>query len=232
MRLSFVIAALVSGIMSIWGSQFWSTAGGIAAVVLLVLWIGVPVVRRGIVWRKLCVIHFRVKPLNDGCQDFLIQDDDIHTITELVLPSYAEKDVELSVRPHISIHLMSMLLHFAVNNVERPIIIDRYRPDTPKRWKPNVDDTDFTIKNGTTYQADINRILNSGTTRMFGFRIKTRSPGNFTLKIALCTAEGEHNARLLVKVENSPRSRMRCTRHRGCYVRPNISAGLLHKSDQ
>src|SRR5437879_1168995 len=96
-------------------------------VLLVALWVNFarPAIRRHRL-RRPCRPYFVVRELEHGTLDYIIQDDDAHRVTELVLPSNSVVDIEIAYDPLISFHVEETVLGIDGNLDSKPLPLERH----------------------------------------------------------------------------------------------------------
>jgi hypothetical protein len=167
---------------------------------------------------------------------YAIQDEEEHFTRELVLPAHT-KDLllHLILTAKLGFTQSHFELSFAANKDTKPLIQYYFHPfikigppATPRERKPGEVPGHY-IDYHDNYHIDEIRHKAMGQTTTYAFKISTRDPGLYKLKIGIAAGGVDGSAFLRVRVESPLRTRMRCTivaHWLGCYIRPRISPQL------
>ena len=210
------------------GDGNWAIVGALASIAVLTLYVCAEFIRPHIRRYRLknpCKARFPIRPLSEENISYLIQDEETHSVEELVLPSNSEVEIELGFFAKLSFYNTDIIFQCEGDPDQRPIAIERFQRLVKigkKRWKPGKDESESIDIHGS-YHCRLDRARNTGTHFVIGFKIKTRGPGRYKTKLYFLTTEVEGNSTLSIRVEDRPHTRMRCRTkgHHGCFVRPN-----------
>jgi hypothetical protein len=167
--------------------------------------------------------HFVITSMDRFNLGYAIQDDIEHFTKELVLPSHTD-DVFLHfiLIARDSFEQNNFELSFEENRDSKPLIKYWFLPFVKvgtKEKKPGEAPGHY-IDYHDNYHIDETRHRAKKQTIVYGFRITTRDPGIYTMKTGI-TADGiDGSTTLIVRVEDKPRTPMRCETHSGCFVTP------------
>ena len=224
------LSAMVDGGVS-WLAYAPAVGAAIAFAALLVgVWnvFAAPRLKR----RKLrhpCEAHFNIQPLHMGDLGYVIQDDDGHKVREIVLPANRLLELEIEYLPRIAYQERSIVFGCEGDEATKPIpteYIDRLDHRGKSYFVPGQHQGHARNRHGF-YHVTWDKPRTPGMTCIIGFKVQTRAVGTYPVTLSFVTDEvlGK-NETLKITVEEPPRKFMRCIahRHRGCLVRPVISA--------
>lgn len=216
--------------LSILGEGGWQTAGAMASVLVLGFvvweWVLYPLQRR-IRLRRPCRAHFVIRELERVPLPYVVQDSDMHQVRELVLPANSCVDIEIGYFPSIHFHEVAFIFACEGKEGDRPFAKERFTRFVKvgkSRWVPGTDATD-TVDVHNYYHVSRDAPRNIGTHFVTGFRLQTLGAGIYSVTLTFLTDEVEGvSKRLTIRVEDKPKTRMRCYMrgHLGCFVRPRI----------
>jgi hypothetical protein len=205
----------------------WAKAGATAAILVLLLAI-LDLIRRGIryFWLGRPVkAHFRIPPLGQIELEHVVQDDRGHAVSEMVLPSHSRVEVEIEYVPRISFGPTRVSFGCEGDDINKPIAkerFDRVVAVGKDRWIPGCDEGHVIDRHGF-YHANMDRAHPRRSRNPIGFLLQTKAAGTYDVRLYFFLKERVGVAQLTIKVEDRPRSRMRCLDHIGCWVRPAIN---------
>jgi hypothetical protein len=173
-----------------------------------------------------CDVRFVVRGMQHATLNYVVQDDETHRLKELVLPANSIVDVEIGYIPQLPFFLIQMVFGCEGDEHAKPFVLecfDRFTEAGKDRWAPGRDDG-HTRDIHKYYHIVRNQARSVGTHYVLGFKIQTRGVGVYPTKVSFITDEIEGEAELMIRVEEKPTTRMRCSAkgHFGCFVRPNI----------
>lgn len=211
-----------------WGNDNWTIIGAVTSAAVLVLYILAEFLKPAIRHLRLkrpCKTHFPIRSLSQAEIPYVVQDDDMHSVRELVLPARSELEIEIGYWPRLPYYEVLIIFQCEGDPKERPFALERFQRFIKvgkDRWIPGRDDTDK-ISVADSYEIRRDSARNTGTHFVLGFKIKTRAPGVYPANLYFVTDEVEGRSSLTLRVEDIPRTTMRCSAkgHWGCFVRPN-----------
>ena len=218
-----------------WGDKLPLAVQIIAAAVAaagLLLALHIAFVRPWLRVRKLrrpCDAHFNIQPLLMGDLGYVIQDDEGHKVREIVLPANRLLELEIEYLPRIAYQERSIVFGCEGDEATKPIpteYIDRLDHRGKSYFVPGQHQGHTRNRHGF-YHVTWDKPRTPGMRCIIGFKVHTREVGTYPVTLSFVTDEvlGKHET-LKITVEEPPRKFMRCIvhRHRGCLVRPVISA--------
>ncbi len=200
----------------------WEVLAAVAAVAVLGLSLWETVVAPWMRRRNLkhpCNAYFHIRELNKGALDYAIQDDKAHNVKELVLPSNSIVEIEVAYYPTIAFHVDETVFECEGDIESKPIVESAIAPFVLKGNFPAV--TEYWNRHGGYHYSSrySGRAVNSCYTK--GFKLQTKKPGVYKAWIGFLTDQIDGDAKdLTIRVEDNPSTRMKCTIHWGCKIRP------------
>jgi hypothetical protein len=213
------------------GEGPYTIIAAVAAVigVLLLTWIEfiAPAWRRYRL-RNPCEVRFVIRGLDHAEMPHLILDDETHIVDELVLPSHSLVEVEIGYIPRLPLFLVQMVVGCEGDINQKPFAVEalaRFTEAGKTSFGPGEDGHSRDIHKHWHIRRETPRSV--GTHYVTTLKMQTRGSGVYPLTISFITDEIEGNASLMLRVEDVPRTRMRCRAkgHRGCLVRPDATFG-------
>jgi hypothetical protein len=212
-------------------SEFWHMKSGWevmagatgALLVVFALWEMSFRVWRSTRRKRPCKAYFHISSVGDSRQClYATQNDVAHIMREIVLPSHCEIDIEFAYYPRIEMHVLETIFGFHSDDPSRPEIIKATDSFIARGTVEPVKEY-WDVKGNYHYASRFpGRSVGSCYTK--GLRIRTKEAGAFKATLSFLTNDVEGNADdLIMRVEDSPRTRMRCLHkhHWQCFVRPN-----------
>jgi hypothetical protein len=227
-RILPIIGGITAAVAIVSDDHVWIVAATFLAggtlVAYLIIEFVLPAWRR----RRLkhpCEVHFNVPGRHEGVElTYAVQDDRTHHVDELVLPANSEVAIEIIYLPKLPFY-ESMIAFGCEGNIDdKPYAIEcfnRFNIKGKSRWVPGEDDGNKLTRQ-KYYHIDRNEHRNIGTHRVVGYKLKTGSAGVFETRVFFMTDETEGRATLTIRVEDEPKTLMRCKLdHWDCYVYPS-----------
>jgi hypothetical protein len=157
---------------------------------------------------------------------YAIQDNDEHFSDTLVLPSNSSNlTLQLYFDAKLDFTQSHFELSFEGDAAKKPLIHCWYNPFVKigeNKRIPGKHPGHF-VDYHDNYHIDEIRHRARGQGISYGFKISTHDPGEYDLKIGIAADGVDGTAWLRVLVENPLRTRMKCNRHWGCFVRPLVA---------
>lgn len=215
----------------------WEVLAAAAAVAVLLLSAWTEIIdpmRRRRALKRPCRAFFHINEYRLGDLGYVVQDDEAHNVKEIVLPSNSEVEVEVAYCPTIPFRVHRSVFGVDGDPNDKPLPLERFTRFVAEgkgkaHWIPGVDPTDSIDRWGNYhYDSQIpGRAVDSWYT--MGFKLKTQSAGVYKAWIGFLTDEVDGNGLLSIRVEDSPRTRMTCSSHRACKVRPSGPGRIGHE---
>lgn len=198
-----------------------------SAVLLVTLWVNFvrPVLRHR---RLRCPVdaYFHIRELDHGPVSYALQDDQAHSVRELVLPSNSVVDIEIAYVPKINFHVEETVFGIDGDEASKPLPLERHTKfiaagKGKSHWSPGVDDSELIDYKGNYHFKPRTPKRSIGSCYTTGFKVKTQQAGTYNVWLGFLTDEFDGNVKLKIIVEDKPHTRMRCINHGyGCNVRP------------
>jgi hypothetical protein len=223
--LGLAMADLISAVISAAATWPWSMISALFGGAAFFAVIYTQIVRPRIRHYRLkhpCKVYFAIPPLGDTKLEHVLQDDVGHEVAELVLPPNKIVEVELIICPRIGFHDWAISFGCDGSDEDKPIVIervDRLIKIGKSRWIPGEDDG-YAIDRHGYIQIVTNKGRTKGSRIPIGFRLQTKNLGTYLAHIFFFTEERVGEAALTIRVEEKPKTPMRCRVHWGCYVTP------------
>jgi hypothetical protein len=221
--------------MSIFAKEYiWTVTSAVAAIIVLILYVWVefiaPRIRRHQLKRP-CNAYFNIQPLRMGDIGYAVQDDEGHQVRELVLASNSTAEIEIGYRPVVSFREEKLVFGCEGDEDQKPVVVEYFNRLVgvgKSRWAPG-EDGHMRDRHGF-YHMDRGLPRSPELHCIVGFKLQTRQPGTYPVCVSFVTPEGVGSARLIIRVEDKPRTRMRCIvkehEQRGCLVSPAARSDL------
>jgi hypothetical protein len=211
---------------------YWPAIGAVAGSLglLILIWAQIikPLYR---LWRMSapCEVHFTILPLSQVRLDYVLQDDRGHHVKELVVPANSIVEVEIEIVPKTTFHEDNISFGCEGSDDVKPYVLERFdrliEPGKGKcNWIPGKDDG-YSLDRHKYIQIRTNKTRSRGSRLPLGFKLQTRAVGIYPANLFFFTDEGTPAANLTIRVEDRPRTKMKCISHWGCYVTPMGSRG-------
>jgi hypothetical protein len=175
-----------------------------------------------------CMVHFVLRP-EYPAHNYVLHDTERHHVMQLALAPNSEYEIEVGFFAKVSYKETEIV--FGCEGAGEPPYavewIDSFSDSGEvKRYRPGEHEG-HSLDIHKFYHRRAPRVRNRSTHFVNGFRLLTRTPGRYRACFGFLTEEDEGNTYLEIIVEDNPRSRMRCIRHKDCYVKPltRTSAG-------
>jgi hypothetical protein len=158
---------------------------------------------------------------------YAIQNEFEHETKELVLPPH--KDglmLHFILTTRLSFTQTHLELSFEEDRNSKPLIEYYFSPFIKvgkQEKKPGETETHY-LDYHDNYHIDEIRERLWGQTIAYGFKITTRNPGRYTMKIGVGADGVDASTTLIVRFEAKPTGNMLCKKHANCIVRPNPAA--------
>jgi len=155
--------------------------------------------------------------------DYVLQDDQGHSVKELVLPPNRKQYIEIQYLCKTHFRLDTLIFDCEGELNEKPLAKERVNEFVAvgkNRWVPGQDDTDIIDRKGG-YHIKVDGARNVGTWRVVGFELQTQRVGVYKANVSFVADELEGNDTLTIRVEDTPTTkRLRClVSHKNCYPR-------------
>jgi hypothetical protein len=176
--------------------------------------------------------HFVVVEIEKYKNDFAIQDDREHLVSELIVPPHEDVYIHLRFKNRLSFTQYHFVLYFD-GDINRKPIIDNFhlkfiRRGSRKDRSPESDPSHYTDYHGS-YHIEETKHRAWGDYFVYAFNVKTRDPGTYNAIVTLNADGVSAESHLKLRVEPHSTHQMRCTCHWGCLVR--LDASGWHKKD-
>ena len=153
-----------------------------------------------------CEVRFVIRELGHAQLPYVVKDHQTHILDELVLPSHATVDIELSgYKPRVAIQLEQLVFGCEGDAAAKPFVtaaFDRFTSGEQERPAPGDHSKDIHKLWHTVRKA----ARSVGTHDVITYRLQTREAGVYPVAIAFLTNEIEGNARLTIRVEDNPKT--------------------------
>jgi hypothetical protein len=163
---------------------------------------------------------------------YVVQDDKEHYVKELVVPSHSEVSIQIALEPKLS--FLQHELYFGCDeglvDEEKPRATEWFVPfvreGVRRSGKPDeAHPGHYTDYNGFYHVRE--NYLYTKDARVIGFKLVTRRTGTFPAQIYFVTDDVRGKAELSIRVEQPARTKMRCKKHRRCFVVPSAGHSSL-----
>ena len=205
----------------------WEVLAGITAATVLAVSLYVDFIRPQIRKRRLkhpCKAYFHIRELRHGELGYALQDDRAHNVKELVLPSNSLVEIEVSYYPRINFNVEETVFGCEGDRASKPeaeMRVTRFIEKGKSEWIPGIDDSDTINRKGYYHVRARFAARAIGSCYTMGFKLRTKNPGIYKASLGFVTDEIDGTADdLQIRVEDKPSTRMRCTEHWGCRIRP------------
>jgi hypothetical protein len=208
--------------------SYWEVLAGVSAVIVLFISVCTEVIAP--LWRKRklkypCEAYFSIWEEAHGDLPYVVQDDAGHRVKELVLPSYSEVVVEVTYSPRIPFNVVETVFGCEGDADEKPLPQKRIRSFLVKggdeQLSPGIDKTETIDRKGNYHMRATYAPRSYGSWYVMAFVINTRKPGVYKTFLGFITDQMDATANpLVMRVEDTPRTRMRCSLHWHCYIKP------------
>jgi hypothetical protein len=161
--------------------------------------------------------------------EYVVQDDQDHEVKELVVPAHSEITIQIVLYPRLS--FLEREIYFGcgenVFDPEKPRAREWFVPfvvegDRRSR-KPDAAHPGHYIDYNGFYHVRED-FLYTNDTRVIGFKLLTKAPGNYLAQVFTVTDEIRGKADLVIKVQRPVETKMRCVskdhRWRRCLITP------------
>jgi hypothetical protein len=227
--------ALMSAIMAKLADWPWEMIAAFLSAAVLVLYLAVEFIRPHVRRRKLkrpCNVQFVIHPTREGHSDYAIQDDNWHFAKEITLPPASDFHVEIMLRPRLN--FVESEFAFGCSD-DSPLDADKKPFATgyinsfivrgKKSATPEEDENHYTDRHGFYHIRRSFAQRSVGQDFIVGLKLRTRAVGVFKVEVWLTTEEKQGIDRnLTIRVEEPPKTLVKCSVHRDCYIRPDIKA--------
>ena len=224
-----LVSALIGGLSTMLGGD---------SIPLIIPIVGIAIAAAGLAlgtWKGLIEPKLRVRKLKNPCEvrfvvrglqhaqlSYVVQDDETHIVDELVVPSRSVVDIEFGYIPRVPLRLEQLVFGCEGDANSKPFVVEAFgRFTSGGEAKPASGEHSSDIHK---HWHTIRKVARSvGTHYVITYRVRTQQAGVYPVAIAFLTDEIEGNGRLTIRVEDKPKTRMRCRargHHFGCSVRP------------
>jgi hypothetical protein len=165
---------------------------------------------------------FTILPLHQVRLDHVLQDDAAHHVKELVVPANSIIEIEIESVAKTTFHDDSWTFGCDGADDAKPYAIERFDRliDIGKRnWIPGKDEG-YSLDRHKYLRIPTDRTRSKGARLQLGLKLQTRAEGVYPANLFFFTDEGTRAAHLTIRVEDRPRTKMKCIAHWGCYVTP------------
>ena len=200
----------------------WPKVSALAALTVLAisLWVNFlsPFLRKRRL-KKPVEAYFHVKALNKGNLGWVIQDDIDHNVKEICLPANAIVEIEVAYYPKISFNVDETVFQCEGEFELKPTVEEPLRPFV---LRGDFKEAEFYWnRHGGFHYASRYRSRAADSCYTKGFRLRTRAPGVYKTWLGFLTDGQDCDAKdLVIRVEEKPKTRMPCSSHTGCNLRP------------
>jgi hypothetical protein len=161
--------------------------------------------------------------------DYVLQDDEEHFVKELVVPPDSEIPIQIVLEPRVS--FLQRELYFGcdehLTDEKKPRAIEYFVPFVVKgvrgQGKPDAAHPGHYIDYNGFYHVREDYLYTKDA-RVIGFKLVTGATGSYPAQIFTQTDDVRGRADLKIKVEQPPKTKMRCFmkghRSKGCFVTP------------
>jgi hypothetical protein len=236
-----LMAAATAGMVVVMNETLQIVGITIGAIGLFVAIINIFVKPAWRSWRLRapCEVHFTILPLQDVRLDYVLQDDQGHHLKEIVLPAASDVEIEIEYVPKIAFEEKEISFGCPGEDKEKPYateIIRRLITIGKNNWIPGEDENCWRDRHGFIHFVG-NKRRQKRARIPIGFKMKTGRAGVYLANMFFFTEEKPGKAALTIRVEDMPRTPMRCIAHWGCRVTPviptktNDDRPLLHGTE-
>jgi hypothetical protein len=203
----------------------WSAIGALAGTCGLLILIATQVIKPLFRYWRIrapCEVHFTILPLHQVRLDHVLQDDAAHHVKELVVPANSIIEIEIESVAKTTFHDDSWTFGCDGADDAKPYAIERFDRliDIGKRnWIPGKDEG-YSLDRHKYLRIPTDRTRSKGARLQLGLKLQTRAEGVYPANLFFFTDEGTRAAHLTIRVEDRPRTKMKCIAHWGCYVTP------------
>jgi hypothetical protein len=191
-----------------------------------------PLARRHLMLKWAVQSDFVIVETEKYKNDFVIQDDDEHLTSELIVPPHEDVYIHLRFKNRFSFTQYHFALYFSGDIDKKPTVENFHlkfvRRGQRRDKSPETDSSHYIDYHGC-YHIEETKHRAWGDYFVYAFNIKTREPGTYNAEITINADGVSAVSRLKLRVEPYSSQRMRCTCHWGCFIRPDASG--WHKRD-
>ena len=226
------------GTLAVMDEGPWTITGAVAAFIsaLMVIIFGVyEFVWRP--WRHHRILKhpgkawFHVPAISQRQILYAEQNHDAHLVEELTLAVNSTVAIGFLFRPSVSFEVYEVYFGCDLPKGSQPIIqsylnlfIDRGVTEESPETHPDTNYTD----NHNLHHIKKRRVFARGECYSHGCEIETRGPRIFEFKLFFVgDVQGTSENKLIIRVEQSPATRMRCHSHehrwKGCFIQPTVT---------
>jgi len=207
----------------------WDMIAALISAAVLILYVAVEFVRPRLRRRKLrrpCNVTIVIPPERQSqpCE-FAILDDDWHHTKEITVPPHATIHLEFCLKPRLDFTESEFAFGCDgdANLDTKPIALSSFSSfidkGKQKNGNPESDDNHYTDRH-RYYHIIRTRQRSVGQDYIAGFLVATRDVGVCKADIEVTTEEVQGIHHLTIRVEKPQKTAMRCTAHKGCYIKP------------
>jgi hypothetical protein len=150
-----------------------------------------------------------------------------HLTREITVP--ANKDIHLELRLVPRLDFIESEFAFGCDGdaklSAKPFALETFSSfvdrGKAKKGNPESNDNHFTDRH-QYYHIKRNEQRSVGQHYIAGFLVRTREPGIYTAEVEITNERRQGLHRLTIRVENPPKTPMKCIAHSGCYVKPRV----------
>ena len=176
--------------------------------------------------------YFSITSLRRLPLEYVVQDDQDHEVKELVVPAHSEISIQIVLYPRLS--FLEREIYFGcgenVFDPEKPRAREYFVPfvveGERRSGKPDAAHPGHYIDYNGFYHVRED-YLYTNDTRVIGFKLLTKGPGNYPAQVFTVTDEIRGKADLVIKVQRPVETNMRCVskdhRRRRCLITPKGS---------
>jgi hypothetical protein len=153
------------------------------------------------------------------------QDEFEHEVKTLVLPSFTHNlFVHLLWTVKLSFKQYHLEISLGGERTKKPIINHYFHPFFKMGDATRIpgEYPGHYIDYHDNYHVDVVRDYAKGQFVTAGFKVTTRDPGTYTLKIGIAADGVDGTAELDILVEDIPKTLMKCKKHANCRLQPKL----------
>lgn len=175
--------------------------------------------------RNPCEVHFLIPDIKRTELGYVKQDEKEHLVDEIVLPANPKVPVEVWIKPKINYYQTEYYFECEGELEGKPRPVKYYNPfvvEGRKEATPRENSNHY-IDHHLYYHVRKKGYRVENEVYVSGFIIETRKEGRYKAQLLIHTHEGLGKAELWIRVEDKPKSKMKCVKHESCYLEPSSS---------